>query len=395
MRLLFHINLFLLFVLALVGCGGDEPVPSIPEEPQTDTTAIDTVSEDTTIEDEDSDFECVYIPYAELAPEGECKQEGARQYQYDKNGKLDYTCKKYDKYVVEARCEGYLSQRVYSQFIFYRTMFFDLQPPSTTGKRVEEIERSTSPTTLHNDEVNQSNTGITAEATFPVGCQVEGAESADTVSLVTFLPAACLVDDPEKGAPVLGAVAGVTLTPLGSYFTEGGNVCLTLPMDVEGYRFMARTIDGEETGAKVKGNQVSFDAFLGDEWTLNVEARITDVSVEQIYRAKEQSMPTRHNILVSKYYIAYAYAIPAGYGFEAETPLNFIEERMLYALYGGHGWYSSSYVCQANRNCTILYNVFQDVYHITFEAGGRQFKAKVYGDTWLEIVSATPIDNNS
>ena len=400
MRLLFHINLFLLLVLALVGCGGDEPVPVIPEEPQTDTTAVDTVSEDTTAADtlaEDS-FMIYYHGYGNIGLKCyiESDVEGT-EFSWEGRWAFSEDAIYYGKdesHIITASKKGYVSQSVLLHTPFCRRLDFVMHPLPTSGVTVRQLREAKEPIQLSNSVENREKTGMEVRLTFPEACEIDGAKDKELVSVVALPPVATAIENLEEGRIVSAAIGCFTVTPVGCDLAKKAHAQIAFPYQLDGYTLKATMLDGWRMGMKTEGNTAAFDMPDIGEWSIEMEAKVADYYTEPFYIEKGETLQcTQKNFMpmLKLYY--------KGFGYEAESPLNDFEQVFLVSLFGNTEKtpYRTriSYQFWYNKLCTIVYNIVQDIHHITFEAAGRQFKAKVYGDVHPEIVSATPIDNNS
>lgn len=399
MRHLFHINLFLLLVLALVGCGGDEPVPSIPEEPQTDTTQVtDTIMEDTTKEEtlaEDT-FTYSYMGGGNLAcymasdvEETDFSWEGRWAFSEDA---IYYG--KDESHIITASKKGYVSQSVLLHTPFCRRLDFVMHPLPTSGVTVRQLREAKEPIQLSNSVENREKTGMEVRLTFPEACEIDGAKDKELVSVVALPPVATAIENLKGGSIVSAAISSFVVTPAGYDLTKKAQAQISFPYQMDGYTLKATTLDGWHIGMKTEDNMASFDMPDIGEWSIEMEAKVVDYYTEPFYIEKGETLQCTQNDFMPMLKL-----YNKGIGYEAESPLNDFEQVFLVSLFGNteKSLYRTrvSYQFWYNKRCTVVYDIFQDIHHVTFEAGGRQFKARVYGDVHLEIVSATPIDNNS
>ena len=249
MRLLFHINLFLLFVLALGGCGGDEPVPSIPEEPQTDTTQVtDTIKEDTTREDtlaEDT-FTYSYMGGGNLAcymasdvEETDFSWEGRWNFYED----AIYFGKE-ESHVITASKKDYVSQSVLLHTPFCRRLDFVMQPLPTSGVTVRQLMEAKEPIQLSNSVENREKTGVEVRLTFPEACEIDGAKDKERVGVVAFPPVATAIENLKGGSIVSAAISSFVVTPAGYDLTKKAQAQISFPYQMDGYTLKATTLDG-------------------------------------------------------------------------------------------------------------------------------------------------------
>ena len=124
-----------------------------------------------------------------------------------------------------------------------------------------------------------------------------------------------------------------------------------------------------------------------------MDARIVSFETERlcVKNGTMHSSTERHTTGADKrkLYLATVHA-EKHWGFESETELNFMEERYLRNLFGVHAKGEGRLHCRANHPFTLTYNIIQEVHHVTFEAGGRQFRVKIYGNAYMDILEATP-----
>ncbi|MBR1789083.1 MAG: hypothetical protein IJ762_07860 [Bacteroidaceae bacterium] len=394
MRHLFHTNLFLLLVLALVGCGGDEPMPPIPEEPQTDTTQVtDTIKEDTTREDtlaEDT-FTYSYIGDNSLS----CYiSSDVEDTEFSWEGRWDFFedaiyFGKDESHIITASKKGYVSQSVLLHTPFCRRLDFVMQPLPASSLTVRQLMEAKEAIQLSNSVENREKTGMEVRLTFPEACEIDGAKDEEKVSVVALPPVATAIDNLEEGRIVSAAIGYFAVTPEGYDLAKKAHAQIAFPYQLDGYALKATMLDGWRIGMKTEGNTAAFDMPDIGEWSIEMEAKVADYYTEPFYIEKDETLQcTQKNFMpmLKLYY--------KGFGYEAESPLNDIEQVFLVSLFGNteKNPYRTrvSYQFWYNKLCTIVYNIVQDIHHVTFEAGGRQFKAKVYGDIHLEIVSATP-----
>ena len=380
--------------LAVCGGGGAEPMPPIPEGPQTDTTQVtDTIKEDTTREDtlaEDT-FTYSYIGDNSLS----CYiSSDVEDTEFSWEGRWDFFedaiyFGKDESHIITAGKKGYVSQSVLLHTPFCRRLDFVMQPLPASSLTVRQLMEAKEAIQLSNSVENREKTGMEVRLTFPEACEIDGAKDEEKVSVVALPPVATAIDNLEEGRIVSAAIGYFAVTPKGYDLAKKAHAQIAFPYQLDGYALKATMLDGWRIGMKTEGNTAAFDMPDIGEWSIEMEAKVADYYTEPFYIEKGETLQcTQKNFMpmLKLYY--------KGFGYEAESPLNDIEQVFLVSLFGNteKNPYRTriSYQFWYNKLCTIVYNIVQDIHHVTFEAGGRQFKAKVYGDIHLEIVSATP-----
>lgn len=406
MKTLFDLCNAMLFVLALIACGGDEPVPIGPETPAEDTTqVVDTVPADTVVEDSterDNSF-AYYIKKEEgVAQDFQCN---IPDYEYcitsvqrgfpDLEGcyvpseaHFNFTVPLDEEFMFSIRQKGFVSQTVWSRVMWPRTMMFDMQPCSTSGMTIDKVNVATGRIYVNNDARNQQATGLKATVDITGGCIGQPEENDSMFSAVTFLPAASPANQlVTVGGTLAGAVAGVAVTPFEVPFRGNAHVRLTLPQNMEGHRLSVISSDRISVPATVNGENVEFYISSGREWNIMMEAKVVEIKTDTMYiiyqkSGQEESGVTRAN---SQYKFTGNIRIKEQTGYWAESELDFMEERFLTSLFGVRADISLQFWVCANHRFNMVYNVGQELHHITFEAAGRQFRAKVFGNAFIEI----------
>ena len=391
-------NLFLMFVLALIGCGGDEPLP-VPEEPKRqDTIVVDTTETDTVSSDTAEKFVFEY----RISQEGMVHcflSSNTKDTEYTWDGRWGFSNKEHEFYhlkeeakYVTASCQGYVPQGILLQTPFSRTIDFALQPMPSGGTAIQEINEAIGGLTIANSRENQESNRIAARLTFPDGLKIEGGKNEEKLTLTTFVPAASPIEDMKEGYIMSGAIAGLTVGSSDLMLSKEVNATVTLPYALDGYSLKATTPDGWRIPIAAKENTATFGLPELDEWAIEMEAKVMEITTGREYILQGKS----------EYFPYYAQYFPIGEGkilkkrgFEADSSLNEIEERFLVSLFGKYNdnpsWASNheTFTIEYNAPCTMVYDVWQDVHHMTFEAGGRQFRARIYGDVHIEVLSIT------
>ena len=407
LRHAFHILLLVIFTTGFMACGGDEPIPISPAEEgqgadSTATEIADTATADSTKTEKDSlkvlvDIEKInnYRHYVNYTSDG--KKTGmvvTDKYSHGDTVSSVFNMGggKGEKYRFELICEGCVSQSVAMTLYTSRNLDFDLQPESTTGIALGMADTNKDGILLKNDSTNQARTGVGASVHLPQGNRIGKGKVGDRLSAVTFLPTAtnCDLTSMEVGDIVEGGVAGVTITPFGLDFPDGAEVAVTLPIPMDGYHISAISDNLRETVGGT-GREIDFTTHQGAEWTLTMEARIVAVTKERrlIVEGLETKRWQPASVKINgKWYYAADLRFTHAIGYESDSQLNFVEERFLTSCFGRKGEHEVLTEIGSNHTCTIKVNVFQDTYHFTFEAGGRQFQATVYGNCQVEVASA-------
>jgi len=181
---------------------------------------------------------------------------------------------------------------------------------------------------------------------------------------------------------------GGTLTPGESdedIYEVGGVTFRMVPVE-GGY---TATSSDDEGSVEISGSELYFGSMRGAEWMVLMDARLVSIGREEIYLVKDQQERSDakkvevQGKMVCQLPISHRVAFS---GYVKESDLNFMEERFLTSLYGIYAEnLGVNYVCYGNHPFAISYNIKQTVYHLTFEAAGRRFRAKVYGDFKLEV----------
>ena len=407
MRHAFHILLIVIFTTGFMACGGDEPIPTSPAEEgqgadSTATEIADTTITDSTKTEKDSlkvvvDIERTknYCHHVNYTNNGE--KTGMVITDKLSHGDTVWTIFNMggvegEKYRFELIREGYVGQNVAMTLYTSRNLDFDLQPESTTGLAQGKADTGKEGILLTNDSTNLARTGLAASVHLPQGSRIGKGKAGDRLSAVTFLPTAtdCDLTSMDAGDIVEGAVAGVAITPFGLDLPDGAEVAVTLPIPMDGYYISAISGNTRESVGGT-GREIDFTTHRGTEWILTMEARIVAVTKER--RLIVEGLETRRwqpsmvKINGEWYYAAdlrFTHAI----GYESDSQLNFVEERFLTSCFGRKGEHEVLTEIGSNHTCTIKVNIFQDTYHFTFEAGGRQFQATVYGNCQVEVASA-------
>ena len=172
MKTLFYLCNTMMLVLALVACGGDEPVPVGPDQPTEDTTEVeDTVPVDTLVEDttDEDTLEAYFIErpplyftesnveWTEYLFNGWSKhkpQYSGSYFIYDEDFPIN---------TVECSHEGYVAQRVEFQWAPSRVITFTLMENPEGGTPITDITHSQEPVNVSNEARSQEETGIKAE----------------------------------------------------------------------------------------------------------------------------------------------------------------------------------------------------------------------------------------
>ena len=399
MKNLLYLYLFLLGVASLAACGGDDPAPVAPDEPTpADTTPVDSMEADTTRVDSvatDSvpHFFCEEYVYSNTNDLLSCAGGTITFSNGESTIKSGRKIEVGDLLHYEYCRSGYVCQQGWLNIVFPRILTILMQPVSVTGWGVWDVSEAQEDIEIQNDARNRENTNLMSEARIPAGCIVRNADYyGDIVSLVTFWPAACRVGDLIEGHELSGAVAGVAVTPLGASFSKDVDVQLTFPLPVEGYGLSVESEQGEGS-VMIEGRQVAFSVRDGAEWTLMMGARIVGIEQEERLLLSDYTMHSENQRMSypdRKVLYQAEVLSQRRRGYEAETELNFLEERFLESLFGSFREEGSWFFTRSNRPCTVRFNVVQTVYHITFEAAGRRFRAAIYGFSRLDILEATP-----
>ena len=403
MKHLLPIILLSAFLACLVACGGDDPVPPEPVVPiPSDTTATDSIvpdtveqdstEEDTTEEDQLKvrfyDYNYDQFSYTANVPRTvfEVTDQKGREVSMS-NVKGDGVFR------ITASADGYVSQcvRIRNRKII---LSFVLQPTSTSGLLVKEVAEYAQDLVLNNDDANRKSSAIQTTMLLPQGNTVRNADSKDTVSIVAFQPAGYLFEpDNVVGNVITGAVAGVAITPFDAQFSDGVEVTLTLPMSAEGYSLRIDNVNNDDEGTViVEKDRLHFGAMYGTEWQVLMDARLVNVEKEDSYLLTNQVKRSEHSKSnANGKYNGYVGHNVCKVGYVAESDLNFMEERFLTSLFGlFYDKTGLAYDFYGNYPFVVEYNLKQEVYHLTFEAAGRQFSAKVYGETGMEILNIAP-----
>ncbi len=388
--------LFFLFT-CLVACGEEEPVPTLPpgaeDTTEVDTVVPDTIPTDTTEVDTDNAKRLNFFYSGEECPPFgvKCDLPGkVYKHYYDVHGKETdiMSLKPHEVYLITVGADGYITQSVEARNNS-QLMPFVLQRIPKSGRRVSEVENCDGDMQFASSQESESSTGLRATMRIAGGSKVENAGERDSVAIVPYLPAAYAISrEPAEGELITGAVAGVAVTPLGAYFPDGVECSLTLPMSAEGYSLSMSSSD-DEGSVEISGSELYFGSMRGAEWMVLMDARLVSIGQEEIYLVKDQQERSDakkvevQGKMVCQLPISHRVAFS---GYVKESDLNFMEERFLTSLYGIYAEnLGVNYVCYGNHPFAISYNIKQTVYHLTFEAAGRRFRAKVYGDFKLEV----------
>ena len=408
MKTLFYLCNAMMIVLALVACGGDEPAPVGPNEPTEDTTVVDTVPTDTMVEDTtERDSSISYYIQAEerILQDFQCNLE---EYEYSlnsvqggfpdfhenfsssRNKAPRFEVPLDEDFILSLRKQGYVKQTVWSRVMWPRMIRFDMQPCSTSGMSVNEVNAATGRVSVLNDTDNQQTTGLKATVSI-MGGSIGQTGDDSLFSAVTFLPAASPADQlVVEGQTLKGAVAGVAVTPFKTTFGEKAHVCVSLPQNVEGHRLSVMSFERDRAAAVVKGQDVEFDVPSGQEWAVLMEAKVVGIETDTVYMEyQEYGRGTGVGIYEAtrEFYYMDILRHYAQTGYEAESELDFMEERFLKSLFGVRSDILTEIMICADHRFNMVYNLGQEVHHITFEAAGRRFRARVYGNTFAEVVS--------
>ena len=405
MKTLFYLCNAMMFVLALIACGGDEPVPVGPNEPTEDTTVVDTVPTDTVVEDTTAENTLeVYFPehyplyFVESNVEWtEYFFNGWYKTKYRYNGNYFSYDGGMETNSVECSHEGYVTQRVEFQWALSRAVTFTLMENPEGGTPITDIAHSQEAMALSNEARNQEGTGIKVELLLHGGTKVDNADSTSCIMPVVYIPALSNLgmDMPAANTMLYGAIGGLTILPVAGTLDRDGQAHVTLPYHLEGLKMRARNPDGWEMPVTAEGQKASFNLPVLGDWHIEMGTKVVSVTMERDYLDQnlilEWNMPiTTTNILYTDYY-------KRRVGFEAESDLLPIEKRYLTSLFGKRETYGERLydtkgiqtLLYFNLPCRVVYDVWQEVYHITFEAAGHRFQAKVYGEPHFEITDAT------
>ena len=269
-------------------------------------------------------------------------------------------------------------------------MRFDMQPCSTSGISVHEVNATTGRITVLNDTDNQQTTGLKATISI-AGGSIGHIGDNSLFSSVAFLPAASPADQLiVQGQTIKGAVAGVAVTPFKATFGEMAHVCITLPQNVEEHRLSVMSFERNRAAAVVRGQDVEFDVPSGQEWAVLMEAKVVDIetdTVYMVYQGNGRSIYSGIYEAMREFYYQDILRDRMQTGYEAESELDFMEERFLKSIFGVRSdIFTEIRVC-ADHRFNMVYNLGQELHHIIFEAAGHRFRAKVYGNPFAEVVS--------
>jgi len=409
MKTLFYLCNAMMFVLALVACGGDEPVPVGPDQPTEDTTeVVDTIPTDTVVEDttEEDTLEVYFqqinpryfvesnLEWTEYLFNGWSKnkpQYNGTNFIYDESMPINS---------MECGHEGYVTQRVEFQWALSRTLTFTLLQNPERGTPVTDITYSQEALTVSNEVRNQEETGIKAELLLHGGTKVDNADSTSCIMPVAYMPALSNLgmDMPPANTMLYGAIGGLTILPVTGTLDRDGQARVTLPYLLEGQKIKARSPDGWEIPVTAEGQTAVFDLPVLGDWHIEMEARVVSVTMEWDYLAQNLILETPPGVPITMIGNLYTESFDRRVGFEAESNLRPLEERYLTSLFGRKETYIDlthgdltkiRATLLYNHLCRIVYDVWQEVYHLTFEAAGHRFQAKVYGEPHFEIIEAT------
>ena len=78
-------------------------------------------------------------------------------------------------------------------------------------------------------------------------------------------------------------------------------------------------------------------------------------------------------------------------GYVAESNMTEFSKRFLDSLYGEELIYgcNNHFVFKSVYECTYTYKVLQERYHLAFKAGTQQFKAYVFGTSFVAFTNVT------
>ena len=409
MKTLFYLCNAMILVLALVACGGDEPVPVGPDQPTEDTTVVDTVPTDTVVEDTtemDSTEDALEVYFPEHYPLY-FAESNVEWTEYLFNGWLQMKPRYNGNYFpydngmetnsVKCSHEGYVTQRVEFQWALSRAVTFTLMENPEGGTPITDITHSRETLTLSNEARNQEETGIKVELLLHGGTKVENADSTSCIMPVAYMPALSNLgmDMPPANTMLYGAIGGLTILPVTGTLDRDGQARVTLPYLLEGQKIKARSPDGWEIPVTAEGQTAVFDLPVLGDWHIEMEARVVSVTMERDYL--DQNLILEWNMPVTSVNCLYTDYYKRRVGFEAESDLLPIEERYLTSLFGRRETYGERLydtkgiqtLLYFNHPCHVVYDVWQEVYHLTFEAVGHRFQAKVYGEPHFEIIEAT------
>lgn len=389
---------FFLFT-CLVACGGDEPVPTLPPGAE-DTTEVDTVLPDTiptdTTEVDTTEVEpfvwkagILEQPYIYFTS---TRGKGLRTRSLDLFGNdLDYRPEPNEPYQYVVSARGCDSIQFYVQIPFTRNISLELPLHSQAGIGKWDPNESSEGIKLCNDERNRQETQVEAEVSFPPHCYIGNMMySGDSLLVCAYQPPACMLGNLQKGGTLSGAVAGITLAPVVASFDKEVDISVMLPVDVSAYALELMSGSQEEGSVENVAGTIRFTTNHGGFFTLLMNATIVSLRKESIEIMSHVSSHSRPADAKGKVHAVFI-DNRIYYGYEADGDMGFMESRFLNSLFGKYGISEDGNChCTANRPFTMEYNVTQAVYHLTFEAAGRSFSARVYGETELEVINIIP-----